>query len=196
QAAQWKLWVRHAQYDQADTSSFAGKTFTVRINNPRGEKILEKSFTADEFGGIAGEYYLPKSAMLGTYQIFIPKLGGGNFRVEEYKKPEFEVTVEAPKEPVKLGDQITATVQAKYYFGAPVTKATVKYKVLRTTHTATWYPRGAWDWFYGTGYWWFAPDRPWYPGWNDWGLARPLPWWFGGRHEQPEVVMENEVAIG
>jgi uncharacterized protein YfaS (alpha-2-macroglobulin family) len=196
QTAHFKLWVRHAQYDQADTSSFAGQSFTVQINNPKGEKILEKSFTADEYGGIAGDYALPKGAMLGDYQIFIPRLGGGHFRVEEYKKPEFEVTVEAPKEPVKLGDQIAATIQAKYYFGAPVTKATVKYKVLRTTHSAAWYPRGAWDWFYGAGYWWFAPDRPWYPGWSDWGLARPLPWWFGGRPEQPEVVMENEVAIG
>src|SRR5438105_3819381 len=133
--------------------------------------------------------------MLGVYQIFIPNVGGGNFRVEEYKKPEFEVTVEAPKAPVKLGDQITATIHAKYYFGAPVTKAMVKYKVLRSTQSAAWYPRGDWDWFYGSGYWWFAPDSPWYPGWNAWGLRRPMPWWRGGRQEQPEVVMENEVAI-
>ena len=196
QAARFKLWVRHAQYDQADTSSFAGKDFTVQINNPKGEKILEKSFTADAFGGIAGEYLLPKGAMLGMYQIFIPNLGGGSFRVEEYKKPEFEVTVEAPKEPVKLGDQITATIQAKYYFGAPVTKGMVKYKVLRSTHSAHWYPHGVWDWFYGAGYWWFAPDAPWYPGWSDWSMRRPSPWWWGGGHEQPEVVMENEVPIG
>jgi uncharacterized protein YfaS (alpha-2-macroglobulin family) len=195
QAAQFKLWIRHAKYDQADTSSFAGQSFTVQINNPKGEKILEKPFTADEYGGIAGEYYLPKGAMLGVYQIFIPNKGGGSFRVEEYKKPEFEVTVESPKEPVKLGDQITATIQAKYYFGAPVTKAKVKYKVLRYTHSVTWFPRGDWDWFYGSGYWWFAPESPWYRGWSDWGMRRPSPWWWGGRQEQPEVVMENEVAI-
>jgi uncharacterized protein YfaS (alpha-2-macroglobulin family) len=57
--------------------------------------------------------------------------GHATFRVEEYKKPEFEVKVEAPKEPVKLGDQIEATIQAKYYFGAPVTKGKAKIKVLR-----------------------------------------------------------------
>jgi len=196
QPVQFKLWVRHAQYDQADTSSFAGKDFTVQIINPKGEKALDKTFTADEYGGIAGEYYLAKGAMLGTYQIFIPNMGGGNFRVEEYKKPEFEVTVEAPKEPVKLGDKIEATIQAKYYFGAPVNKGMVKYKVLRNTQSATWFPRGAWDWFYGPGYWWFAPDTTWFPGWSDWGMRRPMPWWWGGRQEQPEVVMENEVAIG
>ena len=42
------------------------------------------------------------------------------FRVEEYKKPEFEVTVDAPTEPVMLGEKITATIRAKYYFGSPV----------------------------------------------------------------------------
>ncbi len=158
--------------------------------------MLEKSLIADEYGGITGDYALPKNAMLGVYQVLIPRLGGGHFRVEEYKKPEFEVSVEAPKEPVKLGDKITATIQAKYYFGAPVTKAKVKYKVLRNSQTASWYPRGAWDWFYGPGYWWFAPDAPWYPGWEQWGLRRPSPWWWRGRQEPPEIVMENEVSIG
>src|SRR5262249_10868412 len=117
-------------------------------------------------------------------------------RVEEYKKPEYEVKVEAPKEPVRLGDTITATVEAKYYFGAPVTNARVKYKVLRHTHDAPWYPAGQWDWCYGPGYWWFAGDYPWYPGWNDWGCLRPVPWWWGHGEQPPEVVMEGEIPIG
>ena len=41
-----------------------------------------------------------------------------------------------PTEPVMLGEKITATIQAKYYFGSPVTNATVKYKVMRSEHTA------------------------------------------------------------
>ncbi|MHB9132305.1 MAG: alpha-2-macroglobulin family protein [Armatimonadota bacterium] len=125
-------------------------------------------------------------------------IGGGiGFRVEEYKKPEFEVTVQAPKEPVMLGEKITATIQAKYYFGAPVTNAKVKYKVLRSSHSANWYPAGNWDWYYGTGYWWYACDYAWYPGWRDWGCRRPMPIW-GGYHgqAQPEVVSEDEVTIG
>ena len=81
---------------------------------------------------------------------------GSSFRVEEYKKPEYEVQVEAPKEPVMLGEQVLATIKAKYYFGAPVTNAKVKYKVTRSSYSSTWYPTGNWDWFYGRGYWWFA----------------------------------------
>jgi alpha-2-macroglobulin len=197
QTVQFKAWVRHAQYDQKDVSQFAGQTFTVRIHNPRGDKVYEKALTADEYGGIAGEFPVPTGTMLGSYGLQVLNHGGGSFRVEEYKKPEFEVTVEAPKEPVRLGETVNATVKAKYYFGAPVTSAKVKYKVLRTAHTAQWYPHGVWDWFYGAGYWWFAGDYSWYPGWAEWrGCMRPIPPWWGRRHEQPEVVLENEVPIG
>ena len=202
QTAQFKLWVRHAQYDQADTSSFADKMFKLRIQNPKGQKVLEKTMKADAYGGLTGEFSLPADTTLGVYWIQIADdrdvgLGGGSFRVEEYKKPEFEVTVEAPKEPISLGEKIEATVKAKYYFGAPVTSARVKVKVLRTSYRSTWYPRGRWDWFYGTGYWWFAADYVWYPGFRDWGCKRPAPWWLVGRNfEQPEVVLENEVLIG
>lgn len=197
QTVKFKFWVRHAKYDQEDTSSFASQTFKVEIHNPKGEKVLEKSFETDAFGGAAGELALPSGAPLGVYQIQVINYGGGTFRVEEYKKPEFEVLVEAPKKPIMLGEKITGTIKAKYYFGAPVVKAKVKYKVLRTSYRSDWYPQGPWDWFYGPGYWWFAYDYVWYPGWREWGCFRPIPWWWGGRGgEQPEVVAEREVEIG
>jgi uncharacterized protein YfaS (alpha-2-macroglobulin family) len=198
QTVQFKFWIRHAKYDQADTSDFANRTYTVQINDPRGQKVFAQAFKTDEYAGLAGEFALPKGAMLGAYAIHIPHLGGGSFRVEEYKKPEFEVMVEAPKEPVRLGEKVKATIKAKYYFGAPVTQAKVKYKVLRTPYSNDWYPRGRWDQFYGPGYWWFSPNYTWYPGWNEWGCNRPvMVWWRWGRgHEPPEVVLENEVPIG
>ncbi|MDF1666433.1 MAG: MG2 domain-containing protein, partial [Planctomycetota bacterium] len=147
-----KFWLRHAKYDKADTSDFAKKTYTVIINNPKGEKIYEKRHETDEFGGLNMDYTLPKDATLGTYNCYIQHMGGYlRFRVEEYKKPEFKVSVEAPTVPVQLGEKITAKIVAKYYFGAPVVKAKVKYKVLRTSKSAQWYPGGYWDWFYGPG---------------------------------------------
>ncbi|MFH0939355.1 MAG: alpha-2-macroglobulin family protein, partial [Planctomycetota bacterium] len=160
--------------------------------------IFEKSFTTDAYGGLDGELLLPKDATLGQYQIQIPNRGGsaGSFRVEEYKKPEFEVKIVAPTEPIMLGEKISATITGKYYFGAPVTEAKVKYKVLRYDYSANWYPRGLWDWFYEPGYWWFAYDYAWYPGWRDWGCKRPICWWWGRSFAPPEVVIENEVPIG
>jgi uncharacterized protein YfaS (alpha-2-macroglobulin family) len=196
QTVHFKFWVRHAKYDQADTSSFANQTFKVQIHNPQGEKVYEQDLTADAFGGLEGTFSPSAGCTLGQYGLAVVNHGGGSFRVEEYKKPEFEVKVDAPKEPVSLGEKVTATVQAKYYFGAPVTKAKVKVKVLRSQHSSDWYPRGAWDWLYGRGYWWFAADYAWYPGWSEWGTRRPLPPWWGRGHVPPEVVLENETEIG
>ncbi|MBI3862640.1 MAG: alpha-2-macroglobulin [Planctomycetia bacterium] len=196
QTVKFKFWVEHAKYDQADVSAFARRPFTVQINNPQGEKVFEKEIASDEYGGLDGEFPLPKGAALGVYAVFIVNQGGGSFRVEEYKKPEYEVRVDAPKEPVSLGEKITATIQAKYFFGAPVVKAKVKYKVLRTNYSSAWHPPGQWDWFYGKGYWWFAYDYTWYPGWRNWGCLRPIAAWWGRPQQPPEVVMENEVAIG
>lgn len=196
QVVKFKFWIEHARYDQTDTSEFGNRQFTVQINNPKGEKTFEKVFTTDEYGGIDGECPLPKGSALGVYQLLIANQGGGNFRVEEYKKPEFEVRVEAPKEPITLGEKIQVTIQAKYFFGAPVTKAKVKYKVLRSSHNGTWHPAGPWDWFYGRGYWWFAADYAWFPGWKDWGCRRPIPEWWRRPQQPPEVIVENEVPVG
>ena len=207
QKVHYKFWIRRAQYDMRDVSYFADQTFNVEIFNPKNERIVNKQFTTDAYGGIEGELELPEDAVLGVYRLQVNLLKkdrsqrfhgplGGSFRVEEYKKPEFEVTVEAPSEPVALGEKITATVRAKYYFGSPVTDAMVKYKVMRTSKSADWFPIGPWDWLYGPGYWWFAYDAPWLPGWRDWGCPRPMPVWWHRSSAPPELVAQREVKIG
>jgi len=196
QAVKYKFWVRNPRYDEPEKSEFAGAKFKVEIVNPKGEKVLEKDVVADEYGGFDGEWTSGSDATLGDYQIYIPQKGGGRFRLEEYKKPEFEVTVDAPTEPVKLGEKVTATIKAKYYFGTPVTEAQVKFTVQRTAYSERWYPIGRWDWFYGPGYRWLTPDYNWYPGFNEWGCRAPHPWWFGGSYNPPELVSDQEVAIG
>jgi len=214
QKVQFKFWVRQTKFDQKESPSFSKQKFTMRINDPQGVEVYSKEFQTDEFGGFAGEYSLPKQAALGQYQIFLDPLqevpvpldngriryqrirGSNQFRVEEYKKPEFEVTVDAPEKPVQLGDKITATIKAKYYYGAPVTQAHVKYKVERSQHDARWFPHDPWDWLYGNGYWWFASDYGWYPGFRYWGCFAPSPSWFPWRPDPPELVLDQEVEVG
>ncbi|MDR1964825.1 MAG: alpha-2-macroglobulin, partial [Planctomycetaceae bacterium] len=191
-----KAWVGTAKYDLPNTNEWAGKTISYEIYDPRGEKIKESTnIKLDEYGGMTAEHELPKDAMLGVYRININQSGIGTFRVEEYKKPEYEVTIDAPKEPVRLGDKMTATIRAKYYFGSPVTEATVKYKVLREKATVDWYPVRSWDWFYGQGYAWFSYDSPWLDGWHRWGCRKPLSFGFFRLSGIPEVVAEQEVNI-
>jgi hypothetical protein len=193
----FKFWVRDARYELADVSRFANTSINYTIRDPQGEQIADGQKKTDAYGGFGDEYALPKNAKLGVYFVQTPHGGGVSFRVEEYKKPEFEVTIDAPKKPVELGEKITAKLKAKYYFGSPVTVATVKYKVLRTERNDSWYPYAPWDWCFGPGYWWFGYDYDWYPGWGMWrGCRAPHPYWWPQRHSPPEVVADVETEIG
>lgn len=199
QKVQFKIWTRHAQYDKENFSQFANQQISYSVLNPKGETITSQSLQANEYGGINAEFSIPSDAMLGQYTIQCNQgaTGGNTFRVEEYKKPEFEVSIEAPTDPVKLGDKIKAKIKANYYFGAPVTNATVKYTITRQEHTDQWFPTADWDWCYGPGYWWFGYDTPWFPGFRQWcGCFRPWPWWYPRYPAPPEVVAEREVKIG
>ena len=196
QKVQFKFWVRHARYNLKDESQYAGQSFQVEVRDPKNKKVHAAQVIADAYGGLAGEWEIPAGATLGQYHINVVNHGGGSFRVEEYKKPEFEVTIDAPTKPVQLGKIITATISAKYYFGSPVTNGKVKYKILRTSYQQTWYPQMPWDWLYGSGYGWFAEDYSWYPGWARWGCRGPSPWWFWRAPTPPEIVAEQEVALG
>ncbi|MEL0095121.1 MAG: MG2 domain-containing protein [Planctomycetaceae bacterium] len=202
QTVKSKFWLRKAQYDKDDVSQFANISASLELYNPRGEKVLTKSVRTDEYGGFEFDWQAPEDAMLGVYRFHVHGVGpnqvsGGNtFRIEEYKKPEYEVTVEAPEKPVALGEVIKAKVNAKYYFGAPVTEGTVKVTIRRYNHSQNWYPYRAWDWCFGPGYWWYCYDYPWYPGWQNWvGCVRPMPWWFGTPHNPPELISQQEVEL-
>ena len=202
QTVKSKFWLRKAQYDKDDSSQFANISASLQLYNPRGEKVLNKNVKTDEYGGFEFAWQAPENAMLGVYRFQVNGIGservsGGNtFRIEEYKKPEFEVTVEAPEKPVALGQVIKAKVRAKYYFGSPVTEGTVKVTIRRHSHSQNWYPYRTWDWCFGPGYWWYCYDYPWYPGWNNWvGCYRPVPWWYGTPRNPPELVSQQEVEL-
>ena len=207
QKAEFKFWVGSARYDAPeDVNEWAGKEVAYIINSPTGEEVVRKEhIVLDKYGAFADSFDLPADAKLGVYYVQLgvrlradggldERLGSGSFRLEEYRKPEYKVTVDAPKDPILLGDSFKATVRADYYFGAPVANAKVSYKVTRTQYQSTWFPERYWDWFYGCGYWQFAYDAPWYPGWNHWGCPRILPF-YRANSGVPEVVSEGEGTL-
>ncbi|MDO4586271.1 MAG: MG2 domain-containing protein [Planctomycetia bacterium] len=203
QKAEFKFWVGTSKYDLPNSCEWANSTVWLTIIDPLNETIVDKEVELDEFGGFADSFEFDQDAKLGYYEISLRAgkdgvwLGQGNIRLEEYKKPEFEVSVDAPKEPVKLGDSFKIKIKAQYYFGAPVQNATVKYKVERQNYSVDWFPVRPWDWFYGNGYSWFAYDYIWYPGWKKWGCFRPKsPWLPRNAYSSPEIVAQQEVPIG
>ena len=198
-----KAWVRRVirgQY-QIDT---AGR-YTVVVRDPRGSELLKVAKQGDEFGGIDADVVLDEEPPLGSYSIRIETqrggktqyVGGQTFRVEEYKKPEFEVTVDPGKNHAKLGETVKAVIEARYYFGAPVTDARVTYRVFREEYTHAHYFPGEWDWLYGVGYGYGWYDYDWFPWWG--GLRccwMPPPWWGGGYSRVRELVDQGTATIG
>ncbi len=196
QTVHFKTWMRQVSYDEPVDQNLAGRSIAVEFRDPGDRVIHSVQLKTDAYGAVSGDFTLPSSAKLGQFRIQINRQHASFFRVEEYKKPEFEVTVTAPEVPVTLGDKFTATIEARYYFGSPVTEAKVRYKVLRTSYTDRWYPVGPWDWLYGRGYGWFAQSYGWYKGWGAWGCIGPRPWWGFAPSAPPEIVAEQEVTIG
>lgn len=200
--AHLKFYLRHVGYADANESRWADKTGRLVVNNGRGEETLKiENLKTDALGAVEAEIVIPKDAPLGswsaTYAIGDQIAASVSFQVEEYRKPEYEVTVEAPSEPVKLGDKFTATVKASYFHGAPVRKAEVEIIVKRQSLTERWFPVWRWDWLYGPGAWWGGTEATWHPTWKSWGcIPPPPPWWQGNRWTPDELILKKTVPIG
>lgn len=200
QEVKWQMLARRSGYDpKLDTNPFAGRKADVVIHDPRGQKVIEKELRFDDWGTLGDSLVLNEDSALGIYRCVVDPgqaehLQSFHFRVEEYKKPEFEVKVEAPDKPVALGEAFEFTVKADYYFGGPVKEAKVKYRVQRKAHRGGWYPLGRWDWLFGGGYGWQTRSYSWYPGSERWCIIMP-PWYPWG-NDPSETVMDGEARIG
>lgn len=188
----FKIWAGNRSYT-GDSPLPAGTGIKIRIDNPMGDAVYEKTLATDANGGVEDMISLDGSAVLGAYHLSAYCRDGSSssvFRLEEYKVPEFEVSVVTPEETTKLGDTVKAVISAKYYFGAPVTSAKVSYRITRTAHSFNPFPPTPWDWLYGDSYWRGDYDYAWLPGWQSWGTSARIPSY--GRYSPPEVVMEGE----
>src|SRR5216684_634716 len=118
------------------------KTVNVSIEDPNNGKVFDKELPLSSRGTFSGEVDIADEAPLGSYNITAAvgeAKSSGYFEVEEYKKPEFKVTVKGPKEFAAVGEKVKFTVSANYFFGAPVTKADVHYYVYRQRYYHWWW---------------------------------------------------------
>lgn len=102
----------------------------VKITDAAQHTILQKSYSLSPFGTLNGSLDLPANAVLGYCAISLSKgYVSGSFQVEEYKKPEYFVKVTPAAPRVLQGNNLKATIEARYYFGEPVANAKVTYVV-------------------------------------------------------------------
>jgi uncharacterized protein YfaS (alpha-2-macroglobulin family) len=137
-------------------STLTGQDVEVKINDPKYNKVYTKTLKTNGYGSFTDSLTLSEEPPLGSYYIEASVEGktySGDFQVQEYKKPEYEVKVEYGKDSYVQGEQVTATVSANYYFGSPVTGAEVNYYIYRQRYYLPW-----WYW-YGEDYGWFYEEE-------------------------------------
>jgi uncharacterized protein YfaS (alpha-2-macroglobulin family) len=196
-----KFYFRNVGYFQPDENKYANQAGKLILSNGRGEEVIKiENLKTDALGAVESEVIIPKDAVLGSWTAIF-QIGDGisanvSLRVEEYRKPEYEVKVEAPEAPVKLGDKFTATVKATYFHGSPVRNANVEVIVNRSSISERWFPVWRWDWLYGPGAWWSGSEASWHPTWKNWGCLPPNPpWWKGNRWTPDELVLKRNLTI-
>lgn len=156
---QWKFVAR--KYNGSVYSTPAHQTIEFEIKDPRGTKVKEGQAVLNAFGSAWGSLELTEAMLLGEYQVTFWDEGRSRgsigsaklFRLEEYKLPEFKVSVQTPEEDgkkraFKLGEKVEVSVQADYYFGGPVADATVEVLVYQNPFYHWWYPPREFPWFY------------------------------------------------
>ena len=115
-----------------------GKPLAVEIQDAEQKAVYKKNLLPTAAGTLHDQFDLPASAALGNYVIQVRSADeafmAGNFEVEEYKKPEFEVRVTLAKPRILQGEKGEATIDARYFFGEPVAGAKVKYAVYRSPY--------------------------------------------------------------
>ena len=112
-------------------------TCSVEVRDKRDTVLYRETLPLSKFGSFNGNLKLPIYAATGSYDVTCTALGRVktfSFDVAEYRKPEFEVSIEMPKKRCVRGEVVRAKVRANYYFGAPVAGAEVRYSVSRSDY--------------------------------------------------------------
>ena len=146
QTVHFKGILLHVDQERDNYEVMAGRRVEIAFLDPNGKEVAKQSATTTDYGSFSGNFTAPRDRVMGQYQIQLRSGGQGAtaFNVEEYKRPKFQVTLDAPKIAPKLNDQASLQGKAEAYTGAAVDGAKVKWRVVREVRWPYWW--GWWGW--------------------------------------------------
>ncbi len=131
-----------------------GTQVIVRLRDARDNLVRTQFLATDEFGAVYDSFDVAEGAMLGEYAVTVEPVrpGGGTdpatrqtFQVEEYRKPDFSVTITPAAPNIVAGDTISVTIDARYLFGEPVANARVAVQRFRLYDYGYWDNQDQWE---------------------------------------------------
>ncbi|MCB0792554.1 MAG: hypothetical protein KDB97_12350 [Flavobacteriales bacterium] len=123
--------------DQGDVRVEAGRAATITLYDVNGQKVAEQAVTADTYGSFNGSFTSPEGTLTGRMRI-AEEFGSTWVRVEEYKRPTFEVVFGPITDAPALGGEASIVGTATSYAGVPLDGATVRWQVARTARMPWW----------------------------------------------------------
>lgn len=121
-------------------ASVPGKSRELKfiLRDANWKQMAEQKATTDEYGTASVDFELPKEGQTGQYSISVNGTATEYIRVEEYKRPTFEITFPKVNEKYTWGDTVVVKASAKTYAGVPVQGAKVEYQVTRRNQLWWW----------------------------------------------------------
>ena len=135
----WKVVAYGGRSEEGRFETLTSRQFTVELTDANGEVVDSAQVTSNDFGSASGAFQIPSGRLLGRWHLRTSLGGGASVRVEEYKRPTFEVTIAEPEEPLRLNRPATLSGEARYYFGLPVVDGEVAWRVSRVPVYPLWY---------------------------------------------------------
>jgi len=130
--------IRHDQ-SAGKYSAIADLKLTVVFNDSNGKEIARATHQTNDYGSFDGTFTAPRDRMMGRMTIkVLDRPGSTSIGVEEYKRPKFQVELNAPAEAARLGEPVQLTGKATAYTGAAIGGAKVKWRVERGVQCPYW----------------------------------------------------------
>ena len=122
-------------YDLKEMQVIPNRSFTVTLCDANNKEVAQKQVTTNEWGSFTGEFVLPQGTLTGQFSIQTDKITSyAYFRVEEYKRPTFDIRFDKNENMYRFGDQVTVTGNAKTFSGVGLQNAKAQYKITRSSH--------------------------------------------------------------
>ncbi len=128
-------------HDRRDYRALQKRPITVTLRDANGREVAKAEHATNDVGSFHGSFPIPTGALPGQWMLLAETQGfngGVAVRVEEYKRPKFQVELAVPKDAVRLGEAVAVPGKATTYTGLPVAGAKVAWRVERRMRLPFW----------------------------------------------------------